>query len=90
MGFGHVLFDGGMTPLLVASDMAGDSCVVIEALDGSAGDADIDLLFDQPVRDAVKMSIHFNVIIDVYPGLFPFCELITSLRQSLQLWLING
>ena len=76
-----MLFDRGMPSLLVAADMAGDPFVFVETLDGRVGNANIDLFFDQLVGDAVIMPIHFNVIVDVYPGLFPFGKLIGCLRQ---------
>ena len=47
MGFGHVVIGGGVPPLPVITDMAGDSFVLVEAFNGSLCNADIDLLFDQ-------------------------------------------
>jgi len=39
------------------------------------------LFFDQLIRDAVVMVIYFDVVIDVDPGLLPFCIFIGFFRK---------
>ena len=46
MGFGHVLFDGAVTPLMVTADVTGHPFAFVEAFDGIVGDAHIDFLFN--------------------------------------------
>ena len=75
-----MVFNSGMPSLLVAANMTCDPFVLAKAFDDIAGDAHIDLFFDQLVGDAVVMSTHLDVIVDVYSGIFPFCKLIGVLR----------
>lgn len=75
-----MVFNSGMPSLLVAANMTCDPFVLVKALDDIAGNAHIDLFFDQLVGNAVVMPIHLDVIVDVYSGTFPFRKLIGVLR----------
>ena len=64
VGFGHVFFDGGMPPLLIASDVTGHPFVFVKAFDGSGRDAHIELFCDQLMGHTVIMPLDFDVIVD--------------------------
>src|SRR5262245_8562571 len=72
MRFGHVLGDGRMTALAVRARMDGDAFMVEEAFDCRGRDADIELSFDERVRDAVVVTFNLDVIVNVDAGLLPF------------------
>ena len=85
-----MVFNRGMPSLVEAANMTGDPFVLVKALDDIAGDTHIDLFFNQVVGDAVVMSVHLDVVIDVYPGFFPLGKRIGCLRQGLQCRFVNG
>ena len=66
MGLGHVLGHGGMAVLAVASLVAGHAPVFIEGRDGGGGHAHVELFAPELMRDAVLVTVHFDVIIDVH------------------------
>ena len=76
-----MIIDSGMIALSVVSDVGGHRPVFVKAFDGSLCDSYIKLLSDQRMGNNVVMAIHFNVIVDVDPCLFPFGELIGLLRK---------
>ena len=61
--------------------MGGNPVSLVEALDGRLGVADIHLLPHQTMGDAVEVSFHLDVVIDVHPGLLPLGILVRRFRQ---------
>ncbi len=72
----HMLLEGGVPSGQVASNVAGDPGVLVEAFDGALGVAHIELLSEQPVGDAVVMPLKLHVVVDVHGSFFPFNELV--------------
>jgi hypothetical protein len=54
--------------------MEGNSSALEEGLQRRGGEADIEPLMNQLIRDTVVMMIHFDVVIDIDLGLTPFSE----------------
>jgi hypothetical protein len=71
MGLGHVLGQGRVSPLKVASAIEGDSLALEEGLDRGVGETDIDPFVDQPVGDTIVVVIHLNMVIDIDLGPAP-------------------
>ena len=63
MRFGHVLCDGAVATSISAY-MCGNALTLMKALHCATRDTDIQLLFDQLIRDRVVMGIHFNMVIN--------------------------
>jgi len=61
--------------------MGGDAFPVKKAFHGRFGVADIHLLPDQLVRNAIKVSVNLDVVIDVDPSLYPLGVLIGCFRM---------
>ena len=81
---GHVGRDGRMARLVVCASMAGDPLATMETLNGMAGDAHIQLLFDQRVGHGVVVTVYLDVIVDVYAHLFPLGIYVGFGGQGLQ------
>src|SRR6266498_2698069 len=64
--------------------MDGDALIVEKALDGRGCDADVELAFDQRMRDAVVVALNLNVIVNMYAGFFPFGVFIGFGGQGLE------
>ena len=60
--------------------MGGHSFAFMESFDRGGGQPDIESLMQKLVRHTVVMVVHFNMIIEVYPGLMPFGIFIRSGR----------
>ena len=65
MGLGHMLFQRGGSPFDVTAAMDGDSSALEEGLQRRRGEADIEPLMNQLIRNTVIMMIHFDVVIDI-------------------------
>jgi hypothetical protein len=78
VALGHVLGQGRKASLAVASLMAGYSFIFEEDLQGGGRQADIDLLSDKLVGNAIVVAIHLDMVVDVDSGLFPLRILIRS------------
>jgi len=86
----HVLGRGAVTPTSIAALMGRDALGAMEHLDGTAGDAHVDLGTDQRVRHRVKEAIKFDMIIGPDARQAPFSELVVGLRQGPQRGLFNA
>ena len=64
--------------------MAGDPLATMETLNGMAGDAHVQLLFDQRVGHGVVVTVYLDVIVDVYAHPFPLGIRIGLGGQGLQ------
>jgi hypothetical protein len=64
--------------------------VGVEALDGVRGEPHFELVFHQLVRHRVVVTVDLDVVVDVYPHLFPFGVDIRVFRQRLQRGLVDG
>src|ERR671936_390244 len=64
--------------------VARDTPASEEDLDGAGGDADLDVLTDEGVRDAVVPAVVVDVVIDVHRRFLPPRQLPPSRRQRLQ------
>jgi hypothetical protein len=64
--------------------MGGDPLVPVEYLDGGGGQAGLDLLAEQGVRDAVEVLLDFDVVVDADPAPLPFRVDVGSGRQRPQ------
>ena len=84
MRFGHVLWQGGKSSWAMTSGMAGHPVVFAEDFDGGGSESEVDLFFDQRIRDAVVMAVDLHMIVDIDPGLFPFGELVGLFGKRLQ------
>jgi hypothetical protein len=42
----------------------------------AGGKADVNLLFDKLIRDAIVVAADLDMVVDIDPGLFPFSVLI--------------
>jgi len=51
---------------------------------GPQGQADLDLLADEGVGDAVVVVVHLYVVVDVHPGLLPLGELVAPAREGFE------
>ncbi len=60
--------------------MTGYPVVFEEDLYGVVSEAHIDLFLDELIRDAVVVVVNFNMVIDIYSGLFPFAVLVGMRR----------
>jgi len=74
MGLGHMFWQRGVSSFDVAAAMEGDSPALEEGLQRRGGEADIEPLMNQLIRDTVVMMIHFDVVIDIDLGSAPFSE----------------
>jgi len=72
MGFRHVLCEGGKGSLPEVSWMACYPLILEEDLQGTGGNADVNLFFDGLIRHAVMVAIDLNMVVYINPGLFPF------------------
>ena len=90
MGLGHVLGYGGIAELAVASLLVGLAPVLVEDRDGGGGHAHDEFFASERVRDAVIVTVHLDVIIDVHGDFFPLGKLMTVWRQGTQRRFING
>jgi len=64
--------------------VAGHAVATEEHFHGPQGQADLDLLADKAVGDAVVVVVHLDVVVDVHPGLIPLGELVASAREGPQ------
>jgi hypothetical protein len=74
MGLGHMLWQRGVSPFDVTAPMEGHSLTLEEGLYRRRGQAGIESLMNQLIRDTVVMVIHFDVVIDIDLGLAPLRE----------------
>ena len=65
-----------------AAQMRGHALATEEDLDGLLGDASLDLLMYEAVRDAVVMLGDLDVIIEVDPAALPLGILLRFIRQG--------
>src|SRR5512145_3268603 len=66
--FGHVLGDGRMSADGHRVSVEGDALVIEKAFDCGCCDTDIEMAFDQRVRDAVVVAVNLDVIVNVDAG----------------------
>ena len=65
------------------SGMGADALVLIKDLNYLAGNADIHLMLDIFIRDAVMHLLHRYVIVELYDGHFPEGQFVRGDRQRL-------
>ena len=63
-----MLRDRGVPPSGVGTTMGSDPPVLEKDLDRALGGANVDLLVDEGVRDAVVMLLELDMIVDVGDG----------------------
>ena len=61
-----------MAAFAIRTGMDGDALVIEKTLDRRGRDADLELSFDERVRDAVVVAVNLDVIVDVDAGFLPF------------------
>ena len=76
--------EGDVLPLPVRSAMGGDPLSIMEHLDCRCGQADLDLLADQGVGNAVKAPVNVDMVVDVDSRLLPLMQLETLSGKWLQ------
>ena len=62
----HVLWQRRLAAI-GRTDMQGDPTVLMDEMDRRRGNSDIELLGDKLVGDAVKVTFHRDVIVQLYP-----------------------
>ena len=72
----HMLGMGAVTATSIAALMGRDALGAMEHLDGTAGDAHVDLGTDQRLRHRIKEAIKFHMIIGPDARQAPFSELV--------------
>ncbi len=77
-----MLGNRGRTMWQSAAQMRGDPLAAEEYLDGLLGDASLDLLMHEVVRNAVVMLGDLDVIIEVDPAALPLGILVRLIRQG--------
>ena len=81
VGAGHVLSHGGR-PSVAAPPVRRHALAAMEDLDRVGGVADLDLLADQLVRDAVGVALDLHVVVDVRAAQLPVREDVARGRQG--------
>jgi len=76
MSSGHMLLEGRITTLLMASFVAGDSLAFVKALHCVGRKTYIHLLAHQLVRNAIVVLVYLYMIIDVDLSLPPLSILV--------------
>src|ERR1700753_3454388 len=78
-----MLLDGDVRALAaVGPAMGRDADIAVQDLDSAGGDAYLDALADQRVRDAVEAVLEGDVVVDVDLGLLPLAALEAVCRQG--------
>ena len=67
MSFRHVGGVGGVATPAVTAHMGGAALAVMEDLDGARGEASVDMLVDERIRDGVVVPVQLDVVVDVDP-----------------------
>src|SRR5215470_12674699 len=80
----HMLGDRGRTMRHGAAQMRGHALAAEENLDGPGGDARLDFLTDEAVRNAVIVLGDLDMIIEVDAAALPFRVLVGFFRQRQQ------
>ena len=70
--------------------MGGDPLAVVETFDRGGGDAHLDLLLHQAVRDAVVVAVDVDVVVDVDDRRLPLGEFVARGRQRLHRRAVDG
>ncbi len=84
VGVRHVLGERGVAPAQPRAQVGGDPPAVVETLNRGGGDAHLDLLLYQAVRDAaVVVTFGVDVVVDVDDRRLPFGEVVARGRQRL-------
>src|SRR3979409_2490381 len=63
----HVFRHGRVFVVAAHALMRGDPLALVENLDGTGGEAHLDLGADEAMRDAVVMRLDFDVLVDAAP-----------------------
>jgi hypothetical protein len=84
VGAGHVIGDGGVASPAGAPGVAGHPLALMEGLYRPVGDADVDELADQPVRNRVEAALHLHMVVGRDPAALPGGEGVGLARQRLQ------
>jgi hypothetical protein len=84
----HVLWQRRLAAI-GRTDMQGDPTVLMDEMDRRRGNSDIELLGDKLVGDAVKVTFHLDVIVQLYPCLNPRGKLILLNWERSQCWMIK-
>ena len=90
MGIRHVLGQRGVAAAQPGAQVGGDPLAVVETLDRGGGDAHLDLLLHQAVRDAVVVTVGVDVVVDVDDRRLPLGELVAGGRQRLHGRAVDG
>jgi len=82
----HVFGDGRVLAVAARTQMHGDPLALGEDLDGTAGEPHLDLRAGEAIRNAIKVPLDIDMVIDADPAQAPFGEDVGLHGQGLERW----
>lgn len=83
VALGHMLGLGNVPAFVLRAQVAGHALVGVEALHRLCGQAYFELMLHQQAGHRAVMASNFDVVVDIYPHLFPFRADLRMFRQRL-------
>ena len=90
VGLGHVFGQGGVSVFAMTSRVTGHAPVFMKDSDGGGGHTHVELFTFELIGNAVIVTIHFDMVIDIDGRFFPLGKLISMGRQRGQRGFVDG